>query len=527
MELPIILIALAGAALLAVAYRLRRALPRRTGVKLLLSPVTQQHLHLFQGGRLSEAAVESAKARLQQMLERGRVADAEASLQPGLQFAVHVQALVELGSADAGTILRRQLDRRLSDDPVEQSWYWIDLAHGIRHLGRPECLPPLLQCPASDGGVPLGQFFAAETACCSGFDDVLRRPLSPLGRSALRVLHSALRGLRHGVPPQAIAEGRLGEAVARLWRHRPNRADPLVVRVLVESLRMVRRADHAEHALAGNPHNGENLRRQLGELLALEDAFADYLFEARVGLSDSLATAADDSRLDYLIALEDLRADVADVVLSMIRGWPPAHRSAGVRLLAFAHGADVPAELIRWTGQWIQPERRARRDPRMRPPGRASIPRALPYIDILATLRRHPSGVTEAFLRTAAQDWDPTVRAAAVGSLGWWEPVDRNETLGVLEKRREDGNVDVGRAAQAALARLGERRALQFFRRSLLDDSDWAIPEAVRRVAAEGLTWLWPELDALADAEDVEVAQSAREALEHLREEISGGLLGR
>src|SRR4051794_3834165 len=259
--------AVAGLALIALAFRLGRALPHRPARSLLLSPVTQQHLHLFQGGRLSEAAIETAKARLRGLLERGQVADAEAILRPGLQFAVHVQALAELGSPHAGGIFRRQLQRRLSEDPVEQSWYWIDLAHGIRYLGRTDCLPHLLRCPATIGEVPLGQYYAAETACCPGFADVLRRPLSPLGRAALRILHTALRGLRHGVPPQTVNDGRLGEAVARLWRHRPERADPLVVRVLVEALRALQRTDHAEHALAGNPHAGETLRRQMGELV--------------------------------------------------------------------------------------------------------------------------------------------------------------------------------------------------------------------------------------------------------------------
>ena len=79
--------------LLGVAFRLGRALPRPTAQRSLLSPVTQQHLHLFQGGRLSEAAVETAKARLRPLLERGAVAEAEACLRPGLHFAVQVQAL--------------------------------------------------------------------------------------------------------------------------------------------------------------------------------------------------------------------------------------------------------------------------------------------------------------------------------------------------------------------------------------------------------------------------------------------------
>jgi hypothetical protein len=523
MEWLVIATALAGAALLVLAFRLGRALPRRPAQQFLLSPVTQQHLHLFQGGRLSEAAVETAKARLRGLLERGRVADAEASLRPGLQFAVHVQALAELGSPHAGAIFRRQLQRRLSDDPVEQSWYWIDLAHGIRHLGQSDCLPHLLQCPATLGEVPLGQYYAAETACCPGFADVLRRPLSPLGRSALRVLHTALRGLRHGVPRQTVGEGRLGEVVARMWRHRPDRADPLVVRVLVESLRLLQRADHAEHALIGNPYGGESLRRQLGELLTLEDAFNDYLTDAPAGLSEALATAGDDGRIDLLAALEDLRTDVAAVVLPLVRSWPAAHRPAGVRLLAFGRGPEVPTALIAWVRQWVQPERRARRLPRHDPPTRPSIPDALPYTAILFALRRHPTAEAEALLCSAARDWDPTVRVAGVGSLGWWEPIDRTAMLRQLEANRDDGYADVRLAAEAALARLGERRALQFFRQTLVGESDTPVPEAIRRVAAEGLSWLWPELDALADADDLEIAQNAREALEQMREELTGG----
>ena len=95
--------------------------------------------------------------------------------------------------------------------------------------------------------------------------------------------------------------------------------------------------------------------------------------------------------------------------------------------------------------------------------------------------------------------------------------------LVLLNQCRDDGNADVRLAAEAALARLGERRALQFFRQSLVGESDTPVPEAVRRVAAEGLSWLWPELDALADSEDPEISQHARESLEQMREEMSGG----
>src|SRR3954447_23700402 len=124
MEWIVIATAVAGVGLIALASRLGRVLPQRPARSPLLSPVTQQHLHLFQGGRLSESAVETAKARLRSLLERGAVQEVEASLRPGLGYAVQGQALAELNSPQAGTILQRQLGRQLSADPVEQSWYW-------------------------------------------------------------------------------------------------------------------------------------------------------------------------------------------------------------------------------------------------------------------------------------------------------------------------------------------------------------------------------------------------------------------
>src|SRR4051794_40800695 len=97
--------------LLGAAYRLRPVLPRAPARRSLLSPFTQQPLHLSRGGRLSGAVVETAKARLRSLLERGAVAEAEATLRPGLGFAVQVQALAEIGSPQAGPILERQLAR--------------------------------------------------------------------------------------------------------------------------------------------------------------------------------------------------------------------------------------------------------------------------------------------------------------------------------------------------------------------------------------------------------------------------------
>src|SRR5262249_51179228 len=183
------------------------------------------------------------------LLERGEVAAVEASLRPGMHYVVHVRALTEIGTDEAGRILERQLHRRLTNDQIEQSWYWIDLANGLRNLNREESLPHLLRCADAAGEIPLCHFFAAETVCFLGFAGYLRQPETILGQAALRVLHRALEGLRFGVPPQVITEARLGEVIESLWDHRPDRADPLIVRVVHETLRQLQRAPLARLTL--------------------------------------------------------------------------------------------------------------------------------------------------------------------------------------------------------------------------------------------------------------------------------------
>src|SRR6516225_451262 len=86
-------------------FLLGRYWPRRRFSPDELSPVTRQHIDLFQGGQLNETAVESAKARFRILLERGEVDAVEASLRPGTQYVVQVRALAELGTEDAGRIL--------------------------------------------------------------------------------------------------------------------------------------------------------------------------------------------------------------------------------------------------------------------------------------------------------------------------------------------------------------------------------------------------------------------------------------
>ncbi|HKI31730.1 MAG TPA: HEAT repeat domain-containing protein [Gemmataceae bacterium] len=520
MAYAVALLAMLVALLIAATFLLTRHIYRRRASGDELSAVSRQHIELFQGGQLSESAVESAKARFRELLERGEVEAVEASLRPGIQYVVQVRALAELGTEDAGRILERQLGRRLTDDQIEQSWYWIDLANGLRSLNRSQSLPHLLRCAESAGEIPLGHFFAAETVCFLGFGGYLRQPDTPLGRAALRVLHRALEGLRHGVPPQVVAEGRLGEVVESLWDNRPDGADALAVRVFREALRLLRRAPHAERALAAEPSEAEAFGWQMSRLAALEPALEEYVQEMPALLAAALPSAEEGPQRDILQALADLRADAGAAIVPLLTRVGFAHLDLAVEALTWSRHADVAPRLRAWVLRRVPVTRRAAHRRRAHPPRRPSVPEDFPYRAILQALRGHAAPETEALLLLAARDWDPTFRAAAIGSLGYWEPFRRAEVLLHLQEGRRDPNAEVRQAARAALARLGERQALQWFRQGLGSEDAQRLHETIQVIAVESLTFLWPDLDRLADADDIDVAHHARESLERLSEDL-------
>jgi hypothetical protein len=509
---------------LAALFVVLRHWHRRAFAGEELSPVSRQHIDLFQGGQLSESAVESAKTRFRSLLERGEEGVVEASLRPGMQYVIQVRALAELGTDDAGRILERQLQRRLTTDQIEQSWYWIDLANGLRSLNRQQSLPHLLRCAESAGDIPLGHFFAAETVCFLGFAGYVRQPGTALGAAALRVLHRALEGLRYGVPPQIVVEGRLGELIESLWDNRPETVNPLVTRVFAEALRLLRRAPHTEALLADERADQEAFHWQTSRLAVLEPALEDYLQEAPRLLAAALPRAGRADQRDMLQALVDLRAEAAGVLLPLLSRGQCACPDLAVEVLRWSRDERVGSWLRVWAFRQVPMMRRGTGRRRALPPRRPSMPADIPYAAVLRALRGHPSRETETFLLLAARDWDPTFRAAAVSSLGWWEPMLGQTVLGAMQEARHDTNADVRQAARAALGRLGERQALQWFRHCLTCEEPQRVHEAIQLVATEGLTLLWPDLDRLADAEEPAIANHAREALERLCEDLHGRL---
>ena len=143
MHAVMILIVLVPLLLAAALLLVRRH--RQQFLREELSPISRQHLDLFQGGQLSEAAVESTKARFRALLERGEVGTVEASLRAGMQYVVQVRALAELGTDDAGRILERRSvssaspatsasSRRRWDDPLcaSSTGRWKDCGSACR-----------------------------------------------------------------------------------------------------------------------------------------------------------------------------------------------------------------------------------------------------------------------------------------------------------------------------------------------------------------------------------------------------------
>jgi hypothetical protein len=523
MDRAVLVLAVLLPVLMGAAFILGRHLNRRQVLADHLSPVSRQHIHLSQGGQLNPSVVESAKVRFRALLERGDWQSVEAQLRPGMHYVVQVRALAELGTDEAGHILERQLQRRLTTDRFEQSWYWIDLAHGLRILKREQSLPHLLRCSEAAAPLPLGHFFAAETVCFLGFGGYLSRSDGPLQQAALRTLHRAMEGLRYGVHAQVFAEARLGEAVESLWDNRSGQPLPLVVRIFVEARRHLRRVPIAESALADDPADLETYRWQLARLGSLEPLLDDYLAEAPDPLRAGLGAAPVDQQPDFLNALQDLRAEAATQILGLLADPQFPHAELAIHVLRWSRDSAVGPRLREMAARQLPILARSTR-------GRlASILRGqpadagVPYAAILFALRGHASRETEMFLVLASRDRDPELRAAAVSSLGWWEPIHRGQVEHTLQQRRRDPSSQVRVAARAALARLGERQALHAFRIALSSEDVDRVHETIQIIANEGLTLLWPDLDRLVDVDDVDVAQHAREVLAVMSEDLERG----
>jgi HEAT repeat protein len=93
-----------------------------------------------------------------------------------------------------------------------------------------------------------------------------------------------------------------------------------------------------------------------------------------------------------------------------------------------------------------------------------------------------------------------------------------------LRVLRTDPDENTRRPAVSALARLGERAALNEIRSGLSAEEPAIRCATIRRIADEELSWLWPDVQELAESDDTETALAAIEANERLREYALGAV---
>lgn len=501
-----------------VLGRLMRDRRRDSGWEL--TPVSRQHLEIYQGGSLDDEAVHLAKLRYQDWLDRGEIDRIEASLSPGMQFIVRVRALAEIGTEEACQILQRQLSRRLTTNRIEQAWYWIDLANCLRHLNHEDSVPLLLECVNATDEFPLVHHFAAETIAFISFAGYLRDLESPLGEAALRLLHRAVEGMRFGVPLSMVIEARLGELVEALWDHKPEQPHALLVRLCIELRRQLKRVDRAEGSFGTDNFELETFTMQMSRILALEGHMEEYLRDAGPALARQVAEARGQRQRDLFQAIYDLRFDASDLIRPLVLKLPPPNADQGMMCLRWCRNPETIAELCTASQQVMQ----SRAKPR---PGwqgwlvrRPPTPISFPYRALLYILREFPSPETEQFLLHTVHDPNPHFRATALGSFCWSEPYHRAEVLMQLQEARFDPVAEVRHSARTALARLGERQALQWFKQALCSDNRQCVFETIQTIAHEGLTLLWPDLDRLVDVEEPDLAFCASEALELMQEDL-------
>lgn len=484
--------------------RARRWLLARRVVRLpAVAAVDRQHRHLQAGGLLGESACAAARERFRALLDAGRVEQVERELAAGLDFAVRVRALAELGTPAAAGVLERQLARALSSDAVEQAWYWVDVTAALRRLNRTEALPAVLRCADAAAALAPGPLLAAEAVAFPNFADALRHPTWTAGRAALRALVTTARAARAGALDLAgVVRAGLGDRLADAAPCAEAPTDPWVVTAAVEAERVFRRLGKWSLWLPADARLAAEA--QALRLWGAAQRRRAWLAAAPERLRGRFLAAPPDERGALVRALGELRADVARLFprLPDVRcdWWADA-----VRALRWSRSPVVGPVLA---AEAVGAARRARGR------GRAA--------ELLGALRGHPGFEAEAALLGALAHTDGPVRRAALGALGHWPPFDPNALVPALRVARESPDPDERAAAVGALARLGERAALAEVTAGLKSEEPAIRAATAARIAADELTWLWPELETAAAGDDADTALAAVEALETLREGALG-----
>ncbi len=484
--------------------RRRWLLPRQAALRPLISSVDRQHKHLCAGGRFGEAAVETTAARFRELLRNGHAAELERELRPGINYALQVQAIASLGTVEAGAVLERQLNRQLSRDPIEQTWYWVDAASGLRQLRHLSVLPTLLQCVDKASHLQQGVILAAEVVAFPNFPAILTDLTGPLARPALRAIVLVARGCREGaIDPATILAIGVGDILAKLCGSSPPIPDAWLTMAILEAERLHRRIGQWKRLL--DQEFQPLAERQGFRLWEMATRRAEWLQGAQSRLLERFSIAPSEEKAAILGCLNELHADIIGLFPHLPDPRAPWWIEA-MHGLTWSQSAVAGPVLARQARDLISSRRNQYR---------ATI--------LLLALRGHPCPESECVLLSASGSINPNLRQSAASALGWWPPFNPTAVLSVLQMLRNDPiHNEIRQSAMAALARLGVRTALDEIREELRSEEPAIRTATARRIAGEELSWLWPDLQDVAESDDPEPALAAIDAIERLRENAVG-----
>jgi len=294
----------------------------------------------------------------------------------------------------------------------------------------------------------------------------------------------------------------LGELLATLSESAPQHPDPWLTFALLETERVSRRLGHWVQLL---DEDMQLVAEHQGVRLFLSSAHrADWLRGAPDRLLARFPVASVDEQTAILRCVFEFRADVTRLFPHL-----PDTRSVwwadAIRCLTWSKSPSAGPVLASQASRWLDSRRNQRR-----------------LHHLLSALRGHSGPESEAVLLRAASGTDPEIRRAATASLGWWPPCDPAAVMRVLRVLRTDTDPETRTAAVSALARLGERAALNEIAAGLASEEPAVQTASIVRIASDELSWLWPDIQELAESGDRETALTAAEAVEQLREHVLG-----
>lgn len=477
-----------------------------------LSPVSRQHLEIYQGQDLPSWLMEKTKVKIKNYLDRGMHSHVEGLLRPGLDYVVVVKALLEIGTPQSFDILQKSFGKTHSKDPMEDLWYAIDITNALRQVNRDEILPEIVTYLCKHRGLAIAPLFAAEVISFDSFPELLKSPIPEERNFAVIALSLAMDGLQSGISLEVFAESKIGSLYELIWENRIQYNCAVLVVLFQNGIRFLRRYHGMNEILERELQSPDDFRWQIMRLDSLEQSLKFYLLNARASLFQLLENSSWSEHVEVFRALYSLKCAPPVSAWDWLAdpGYP--HKSFVWELFAFEKVNKGAALVTTYKSafrfknfSWLYANANAKK---------------IEKIALAKCLRFHPGADTEGCLLELANSGDTAVAQEALTSLGWWEPVNRSEVLKTLHRMQKEPKTEINLAATAALARLGERKSLQSIAKNLMSEDPLTIHQAIHTISTQGISLLWPDLDQLADSSDADVAIHAREAIAHLSEQM-------